>query len=95
MRRNLARNPDYPLENTSFPAFRATLTSLEAPLICPSAWRPVSGWGIALKMRRIWQLSTRSFLAFVSIRVNKAFDKALSAKLQCSFEFENAKELKS
>ncbi|KYB45340.1 hypothetical protein AB664_01125 [Brucella anthropi] len=27
-------------------------------------------------MRRIWQLLQRSFLAFVSIRVNKAFDIA-------------------
>ncbi|ERI14430.1 hypothetical protein O206_21870 [Ochrobactrum sp. EGD-AQ16] len=30
-------------------------------------------------MRRIWQLSQRSFLAIVSIRVNKAFDIAGSA----------------
>ncbi|OYR12197.1 hypothetical protein CEV33_1365 [Brucella grignonensis] len=41
-------------------------------------------------MRRIRQLLKRSFLAFVSIRVNKAFDKALSAKVQSSFVFENA-----
>jgi len=55
------------------------LTSPEAPLICPSALRPVRGGGIAPEMRRNGQLSQRSFLAIVSIRVNKAFDIAGSA----------------
>ncbi|MFD1199093.1 hypothetical protein ACFQ3K_12325 [Brucella gallinifaecis] len=41
-------------------------------------------------MRRNGQLLQRSFLAFVSIRVNKAFDKAFSAKVRSGFVFENA-----
>ncbi|NKW09111.1 hypothetical protein HGG76_02365 [Ochrobactrum tritici] len=67
------------MTGTSDPPHWSNVDIARSPSYLSFGFTSSKGRGIAPEMRRIWQLSQRSFLAIVSIRVNKAFDIAGSA----------------